>query len=519
MGQARRQLRQQQGERAYRRASAALMELKRALDPLRDPVEALDVLLRDASEVAASTAVLAAARSELPGLGQRVRAPPWLTVESLREDQAAVAGRTGELGHRLRAGLQSGSGEAADPRAEEPLQALREAEPLVGAGERHLERAARELEAERLEAALSEQRAGIEALGEARERFFGLRRLIEATYADQKRIEAVLSAEGDAAETARGEYLPSLRAAQAKNLERGERLEDRIRAEGERLAGAPPGAGPQGSAPDPEALAAERERAVAAGQILTSALAAMDAVARGLGAEGVSASAADWSGARQAGERAVARLESLRRLFFSVVEQVRDLAQRQLDLADETQDAAALAAATGEDLAQRVAPLVPRQGQLAERAGEVANALVEQSDRAGGVVTEEADPAETSRRLRLAGEHVLAAQGAMEQAGEKLGVEPPELGVTRERQDAALVELQEALALLEPPDRQEQDDSQQQPGDDGEGQGEQDSPEPSASAATDPAQLLQAVRDREAQRRHERDARQRAGYETVEKDW
>jgi hypothetical protein len=330
----------------------------------------------------------------------------------------------------------------------------------------------------------------------------------------------VLSAEGEAAETARGEYLPSLRAAQAKNLERGGRLEDRIRAEGERVASAPPDAGPQAGAPDPETLAAERERAFAAAQILTSALAAMDDVARGLGGEEVSASAVDWSGARQAGERAVARLESLRRLFFSVVEQVRDLAQRQLDLADETQDAAALSAAGDEDLPQRVGPLVPRQGQLAERAGEIANALVEQSDRAGGVVTEEADPAETSRRLRLAGEQVLAAQGEMEAAEAKLEAEPPELGVTRERQDAALVELHEALALLEPPEQPPQaDDESKQPGDDGEGQGEQDAPQPSASAAMDPAQLLQAVRDREAQRRHERDARQRAGYETVEKDW
>jgi Ca-activated chloride channel family protein len=519
MGQARRQLRQQQGDRAYRRASAALMELKRALDPLRDPVAVLDVLLRDASEIAASTAVLAASRSELPGLGERVRVPPWLTLESLREDQAAVAERTGELGLRLRAGLAQVSGAEADPRAAEQLQALREAEPFVATGEQQLERATRELEAERPEAALSEQRAGIAALAEARERFFGLRRLIEATYADQKRIQTVLSAEGDAAETARGEYLPSLRAAQAKNLERGERLEDRIRAEGERLAAAPPDAGPQGGAPDPEALAAERERAFAAGQILTSALAAMDDVARGLGGEEVSASAVDWSQAREAGERAVARLESLRRLFFSVVEQVRELAQRQLDLADETQDAVALSAAGDEDLPQRVASLVPRQGQLAEGAGEIANALVEQSDRAGGVVAEEEDPAETSRRLRLAGERVLAAQGEMEEAAAKLEAEPPELGVTRERQDAALVALQEALALLEPPDQQKGDDAQQQPGDDGEGQGEQDAPQPSAAAAMDPAQLLQAVRDREAQRRRERDARQRAGYETVEKDW
>jgi hypothetical protein len=35
----------------------------------------------------------------------------------------------------------------------------------------------------------------------------------------------------------------------------------------------------------------------------------------------------------------------------------------------------------------------------------------------------------------------------------------------------------------------------------------------------DPAQLLQSVRDREAQRRRERAERRSGGYETVEKDW
>ncbi len=47
MGQARRQLRQRQSERAYRRASNALTELKRALDQFRDPVAMLDGLIRE----------------------------------------------------------------------------------------------------------------------------------------------------------------------------------------------------------------------------------------------------------------------------------------------------------------------------------------------------------------------------------------------------------------------------------------------------------------------------------------
>ncbi len=43
--------------------------------------------------------------------------------------------------------------------------------------------------------------------------------------------------------------------------------------------------------------------------------------------------------------------------------------------------------------------------------------------------------------------------------------------------------------------------------------------EEAPSPAVDPAQLLQSVRDREAERRSEREGRGAAGYETVEKDW
>ena len=104
---ARGQLRQRQGERAYRRTSAALGQLKRAQDQLRDPVAVLDQLLVDGRELARGSAVLALAHTGVPGLQDELPAPPaWLTRESLADGQSELAERATELQQRLAAGLE-----------------------------------------------------------------------------------------------------------------------------------------------------------------------------------------------------------------------------------------------------------------------------------------------------------------------------------------------------------------------------------------------------------------------------
>ncbi|MCP5040303.1 MAG: VWA domain-containing protein, partial [bacterium] len=105
MGHSRRELRGRRGERAHRRANAALAELKRARDQLRDPVQILDALLQDGSELSRYTqamAVVAAAGGGLVTAPAVPEAPPWLTLDALREDQASIQERTSELDERLR---------------------------------------------------------------------------------------------------------------------------------------------------------------------------------------------------------------------------------------------------------------------------------------------------------------------------------------------------------------------------------------------------------------------------------
>ena len=518
MGHARTQLRRREPKRAYRRASIALAELRRAQDQLRNPVEVLDGVIREATETARSSALLAASQSSLPGLEQPPQAPAWLTLEYLSERQVSVEERTGELHARLQAGLAAESEQPADESSARLLERLREAEPLVGLGRQQLQRATQALEGEDLEAAGAAQRAAIQALLAARELFLDLRQLIETTYADQVLIGRVLSPDEQAAPVALAEFLPGLRSLQRKNIARGERLSALLEAARGELAA---------SADSEPAAEAERERLSAADQILEQTRAAMADAQQGLG-ESAAPSPRDLPSARAGVTRAVAGLEALRRLFFSIVEHLRETARRQLELNDETQDAAALSVSAPAAAAAHVGPLVPRQTELAQTAGALADALEEQSRQDPGAMVagpntppqQAAGAQGMGERLRRAGEIVLGAQSDMELAVAGLEAAPPATSAARERQDAALTQLIEAVALLTPPPEQGEQE-QQQGGEQRQDSAQQAQEERGAasesSPASDPAQLLQAVRDRAAERQRNRAERSR--YETVEKDW
>ncbi len=225
--------------------------------------------------------------------------------------------------------------------------------------------------------------------------------------------------------------------------------------------------------------------------------------------------------------RAAAGLEALRRLFFSIVEHLRETARRQLELNDETQDAAALSVSAPDAAAAHVGPLIARQTELAQTASALADALEEQSRQDPGAMVEgpntppqqAAGAQEMGERLRRAGEIVLGAGTDMESAVTRMEAAPPETSAARERQDAALVQLIEAVALLTPPPEpgeQEQPQGGEQQQESQQAQGEQ-ADDSESSPPSDPAQLLQAVRDRAAER--QRNRAERSHYETVEKDW
>lgn len=608
MGQSRRQLRQRRAERAYRRAAEALAELKHARDPLRDPVEQIGVLLGEVGRVAGATLALVPTPDGSDGAeneDDRASRPAFLTHESVSAEAASVGARVAELAARLGAALEQmehagpdgapgaaasgeSGGQAGSAEAREVLrESLSAATPLVASAAEALVRATSALDRERAPEALAEESMAAEALARAQEPFFDLRRLIEATWrAEQQVAVRAGEASADAAEGAEARSR-DVAALQATNLERSTRLAALLeREQAARLAELAEAAESAGAPVEGDAEAdpseVERRRFARAAELLGEAGEAMREVEhRSAGAEGgAGPSATDWHGIEAAATRASERLEALRALFFSIAEHVRALALDQVDLADRTREAAALAptdpptasdAARGDATRARAEALAREQGDLGNRAGALADALFAQAERQAAAAAGEGGPtaaapadgkgsedATEAQRLRRVAEHLAKAQLAMGSATKGLDDDAQPLDPALPEQAAALEELEQALALLAPPpdaspppsespdqDESKQDaadDSQQnekgEQGDSGESEPspadpsgtrqEESSPRPAPAAEVgdedagmgDASQLLQGVRDREAARRRERERRaEQRRPAPVEKDW
>lgn len=630
MGQTRRQLRRRSAERAYRRGAEALALLKRARDQLRDPVEQLGVLMAEVAGVAQGTALLAggaeaerrasearadAAATEADATGAAARRPAFLTPESIAAETTAVAARVTELADRFEtaaeqaaqsagaAGASAASGApsaeaaAAGPDAERLREALVAAAPLVGQADRAMERAGEAVAMARFAPAVEAEGEVVARLGEARELFLDLRELIEVAWETQTQLAGVASSEEAEAKALRDDALPALAALQAKNRARATRLEtllERERAQAESALAAAADAGEGSAAPtptppaaamagDPEAArAALAQRFERADALLAEAAEAMDGVRAGL-ARRVDAQGPDWPAVGTVASRAADRLDALRLLFLSLVEQLERLAREQVDLGDRTRETVALAAAEdgapadattrSEATQKRATALAAEQGGLEARAGSIADALLAQAEAAaqGSAPQAPSGSGSDADTLRRAADLVATAQLSMRDAGATLEDATRALAGAPPDQESASDSLREALALLAPPpsepssdssksdssrDQDEQSESGEQQGDASRQQdesgsdgsaGEEGAPsQPDAAeqagpldesgadaaaqasedrsappGARDPAQLLQGVRDREAERReaNEQRARERRRSAPVEKDW
>ncbi|MHB8900528.1 MAG: vWA domain-containing protein [Thermoguttaceae bacterium] len=233
---------------------------------------------------------------------------------------------------------------------------------------------------------------------------------------------------------------------------------------------------------------------------------------------------------REEVSQAVEQLQALRRLFFSIIEHLQETAQRQAELNDQTEQVAALP--KEQRLPARTGPLSTRQEELRKIAGEIAGALAEQAKKqpAADVPGQQIDPKQLAQlqqnqeQFGKAAKLVGQAGTDMESAQKDLAFEEPIVDQARKHQDLALEALTQALALLQPPPPEDQDgqneeqqqdqpQQEQQPGQDRKPQ------EQKPEMGTDPARLLQAIRDREAHRNRERDRHTRVEQEPVEKDW
>lgn len=640
MGQTRVQLRRRSAERAYRRGAEALALLKRARDQLRDPVEQLAVLMAEVAGVARATAALAQtsasegdaevpspepeakaglAEREAKGTGRIARRPAFLTPEAIAAETAAVAARVEELADRFEtaaaqaassADASAGTGATgaaagaaavpgADPATDAEAARLRDAlvaaAPLVRQADEAMGHAGQAVAATRLDSAVEHEGEVVARLGEARELFFDLRELLDVAWQTQTRIAAEVGGGRDAMPVEAG---PALRTLQEKNRARAERLEtllgqERTRAEAALASSGSEGRAAGGSATatvsGDESAAAAAEAGARAGlaerferaeALLAEAVEAMDAAQAGLAGRAADRDV-DPGGVQAAASRAAERLDALRLLFLSLVERLERLAREQVDLADRTREAIALAATAPDGEASatqaRRSALAEEQGGLETSAGSIADALLAQSEAAaqGDAPPAPSGAGPDAETLRRAADLVALSQRSMHDAGAALADAARTLDAAPPAQDEASERLREALALLTPPpsesppesdggeqqDEESQGDAKQDEGaqpddaasqpddasqEDGSAQEEggasdsaaEQSDEPSRASgadaaaeagedsvgptgARDPAQLLQGVRDREAERRaaNERRARQQRRAAPVEKDW
>jgi hypothetical protein len=292
---------------------------------------------------------------------------------------------------------------------------------------------------------------------------------------------------------------------------------------------------PPQPAPDPAAAAAQRQQLELADKLQLQVQQTMQQAQTDL-AKLATASTTDTAvltQTRASVTTALNRVEDLRRLFFSVLEHLKETARRQAELGDETEAIAALAdTGNTDENAAKTGPLAPRQQELATTAGAIDQALREQARSMTAAPPQPGQEdsvqqnTETAQRFEQAAEHVKTAQTQMNTAAEAMRQQPPPFGPMREQQNAALEQLMQAIALLQPPpqEQQQQQQQDQQPQQDQQQQQQQSQKEQQQQQQQPPAdadlsQLMQGVRDREAERRRERNRNQRQGYEPVEKDW
>ncbi|OYP38142.1 VWA domain-containing protein [Rhodopirellula sp. MGV] len=573
LGSARNQLRRRQAMRAFRRANASLAELKRAREQLLEPLEVLDGILADCMPLARETAAIALHQPDTP-------LPAWIDQDYLAENQVELSTRTGELTSRLQAGVDAantssvstadhGQDGAEDPGQKEMIEQIGRALPHLVTAVDQMRQSENELAAPLYQQSLEHQVNSIAALQQAREQFADLRTLIELTSADQsmlrdglgqiKELESTGTANDPAEESSEEtsseevdsspvmpseeelkELLQAVSEKQSKNIVRADRIAGMIAKELEALqqaANTPqePTPGSDPSAQDDQAAEQEIQRYELASELIGKVANEMNAAVTAMNdpaaeEDPVEEQASVVSDAFDHANAAAESLDELRRLFFTLIEHLRETAKKQAELNDETQESVGTES-DQDNSASQFQQLGKKQADLSQVSNELASAFEQQAqqqvqqpspDEDTQQPEQQAQQQEMAEKQQQAAELIRQGSQLMDQAVTEMNSESDSHEAVLEPQGQALQKLFEALQLLQPPqnndqnqdqnDQQQQDQSQQE-------QQQNQQQQQQGQQQMDPSRVLQAVRDREAQRRKERERTQNAGQVPVEKDW
>jgi hypothetical protein len=523
ISEARRKLQELAAEDGVARSEAALVALKRAREQLLDPITVMRQVAQDQLAILQDTAVSAAGDGHALRLGASkapAAVPAWLEPPVIGERQGTIRDRLEEVRARLTAATELPPVDPAkpappeDPKHAKLIARVKAALPAVGEASAAMDRARQALAAKEAQRATEHEDAALEALARAIEQFSDLKQLIELAWGEHQGLLKVLAPEAakelDAATRAKQTH-----DALSHNLARMPRLQELLADEAAELEQQAAKAPPAPDAKDPKAaeaakaaaeqqqkqLAQAKQQLARAEELRGQAQTALAALDKALAANKDPMTPA---------KDADAKLTELRKLFFSVIEHLKELIRAQGETRDQT------SAANGEDdftRGPKLPGLVDKQTGHGAMAKAITDALAAQADAAAKQPQQGPQQGPGPKELAGAADEVRQAQTDMADAvtaitkvrdakNASISLEP---GV--KSQAKALEHLENALKLLEPPPKQNKNDQQQQQQQQQEKK--QDQPQQQGGAG-------QRARDEDAKR--QRDKREPAS-DPVEKDW
>lgn len=547
MAGARRQMRELSMESALRLTNKAFNLLKQAREQLDDPLRTLAHIAEDEQGFVR----LAAARHlfETPELLEAYRVqtqnpdaelPAWLNDALLSDTQNDALERTNRLVSFLRAVVESAKSqpepqvpEGTDPRkveaAREQLAQMSEALPFIENAASAMQKATQTiLTADRVNT-IEHANQAVQQLELAMERFADLKHLIEIAYRMQSGISQIVrgTLDNTAADAANGEQPPSMTRAEQRealrpaldmNGGRLARLSDLLAKElakmNQQATEAAQAAGQNGTDAQGEAQLAQIqqlfEEAERLRQTAFDATRRMETVVSGEPGLDETVrpedpSQAEWTELTPDAQEAQSSIESLRVLFFSVVEHVQELFRQQTATMDTTTDVASLSA---DAQAVRLPPVLDRQRVHEVTASQLADVLVQQAQQMSQ--QSQGQAAEMAQRYNQASSELQVAATAMRQAQTDLQNDGVLFTEALEQQRVALEHIQKALELLQPPQPQNPQSQQEQ-------QPQQSQPQKMSKEQAE--KKIQQIRSRDQERRKSRSQREGGGMPTVEKDW
>lgn len=524
IAEARRKLQDLAPEEGVARAEAALVALKRAREQLLDPINVLRGVAQDQVALLQETAY-GGGKSDLLGkLDGRGSGPEplpaWLAPALLAERQGGLRDRVSEVKARLFAAVDPANPppEKQDPKQAKLLDRVRAALPGVGEAYDAMEQAKGALAATKLTEAMGHERKAVEALARAIEQFSDLKQTVELAYGEQQAIGKLLSPEakgsGPEVDMDAKERGTQTKDGLARNVDRMKRLQGLI---ADALADASqpaPEQGPDGKPIDPKQKEAHEQAAAQAKQLYARAEQLRGEIASTL--ETLHKAIADNKEPLVPQRDAETKLSELRKLFFSVVEHLKQLIRDQGETRDQS---SAIAGADDIARAPKLPGLIGREVEHSQMAKAIVDALAAQADAAGKQPPQQGQP--DAKTLSAAAEEVRQADASIDGARGTLTkvkdatTQSMSMKPVLEDQAKALEHLEAALKLLEPPqknDNKQDQQKQQQQDQQKQDQQKQDQQQQQQQGAA------QRARDEDARQQKRRRDRE-AGNNPVEKDW